>query len=147
MRWGDLAAENCSMARALAVLGDRWTMMILRDSFMRVRRFDDFQKSLGIARRVLSDRLESLVGSGVLERVAYQQRPPRYEYRLTPKGLDLYPVVLSMVHWADLYYAGEAGPPVLHRHMGCGHDFRSVLTCSECGEAIGPRDVSARQNG
>jgi DNA-binding HxlR family transcriptional regulator len=144
MRWDSLERENCSMARALAVVGDRWTMLILRDAFLRVRRFDDFQKSLGIARRVLAERLAHLVEQGVLERVTYQERPVRYEYKLTQKGLDLYPAVLALVHWGDAHYAGKKGPPVLHKHLSCGHDFRSVLACSECGEQVNPKQVAAR---
>ena len=143
MRWDGLADEECSLARSLAVVGDRWTLLILREAFLRVRRFDAFQARLGIARRVLTERLAGLVADGVLERVAYQQRPERFEYRLTDKGLALYPVILALVHWGDAFYADDNGPPVLHRHKGCGHDFRSVLTCSECGEAIGAKDVEA----
>jgi DNA-binding HxlR family transcriptional regulator len=144
MRWNELASENCSLARALAVVGDRWTLLILRDAFLKVRRFDDFQSRLGIARRVLTERLAGLVADGVLEKLAYQDRPARYEYRLTKKGLDLYPVILSLVHWGDAHYAGEQGPPILHRHQSCGHDFRSILTCSECGERVEARSVEAR---
>lgn len=144
MKWHELSAENCSLARALAVVGDRWTLLILRDAFLKVRRFDDFQSRLGIARRVLAERLAGLVASGVLEKVAYQERPTRHEYRLTKKGLDLYPVVLALVHWGDAHYADAEGPPVVHRHKTCGHDFRSVLTCSECGEPIDARSVEPR---
>lgn len=147
MKWTELGAEDCSLARSLAVIGDRWTLMILREAFLRVRRFDDFQARLGIARRVLTERLAGLVADGVFDRVAYQQRPERFEYRLTEKGLALYPVILSLVHWGDAWLADETGPPVLHRHKGCGHDFRSVLTCSECGEAVGARDVEAHGRG
>ena len=141
MRWNELSTENCSLARSLAVVGDRWALLILRDAFLRVRRFDDFQASLGIARRVLTDRLAGLVEHGVLEKVAYQEKPTRYEYRLTKKGLALYPVIISLVHWGDAYYAGRKGPPVHHRHKVCGHRFHSVLTCSECGKAVGANDV------
>jgi DNA-binding HxlR family transcriptional regulator len=141
MKWNQLSTESCSLARSLAVVGDRWTLLILRDAFLRIRRFDDFQARLGIARRVLTDRLSTLVENGVLEKVAYQERPSRYEYRLTKKGLALYPVILSLVHWGDAYYAGNDGPPVYHRHKTCGHRFRSVLTCSECGDAVGAQDV------
>lgn len=141
MRWDDLSEERCSVARSLAVLGDRWTLLILRDAFMRVRRFDDFQASLGIARRVLADRLGKLVEAGVLAKVPYQDNPERFEYRLTEMGLDLYPMMLSLVHWGDKYFAGKDGPPILHEHKACGQVFRSVLTCSECGEPVGPRDV------
>jgi DNA-binding HxlR family transcriptional regulator len=141
MKWNELSAANCSLARALAVIGDRWTLLILRDAFLRVRRFDDFQASLGIARRVLAERLTSLIDDGILEKVAYQERPARSEYRLTRKGLDLYPVILSLVHWGDAHFAGAEGPPVAHRHKGCGHVFHSVLTCSECGEPVDARAV------
>lgn len=144
MRWDDLDREACSLARALAVVGDRWTLLVLREAFLRVRRFDEFAARLGIARRVLAARLALLTAEGVLEKVQYEARPPRYEYRLTEKGLGLYPVILSLVHWGDAHYAGRAGPPMLHRHRACGHDFRSVLTCSECGEAFGARDVEVR---
>lgn len=135
------------MARALAVVGDRWTLLILRDAFLQVRRFDDFQARLGIARRVLAERLAGLVRDDILEKSAYQQRPTRHEYRLTEKGLALYPVILSLVHWGDTFYAGADGPPVLHQHKACGHDFRSVLACSECGEPVGARDVVAHGRG
>jgi DNA-binding HxlR family transcriptional regulator len=143
MKWNELSSENCSLARSLAVVGDRWTLLILRDAFLRVRRFDDFMARLGIARRVLAERLAGLVADGVLEKVAYQERPIRHEYRLTQKGLDLYPVILALVHWGDAHYAGDAGPPVVHRHKPCGHVFRSVLTCSECGEPVEARGVVA----
>lgn len=141
MKWNELSSENCSLARSLAVIGDRWTLLVLRDAFLRVRRFDDFRARLGIARRVLAERLAALVKHGVMEKVAYQERPTRYEYRLTEKGLALYPAILSLVHWGDTYYAGPEGPPVRHRHKDCGHIFRSVITCSECGEALSARDV------
>ncbi|MFN3608408.1 MAG: winged helix-turn-helix transcriptional regulator [Hyphomonas sp.] len=142
MKWQELDRENCSLARALAVVGDRWTLLVLREAFLRVRRFDEFQQRLGIARRVLTERLTHLVEQGVLEKVAYSQTPLRHEYRLTQKGLGLYPAMISLVHWGDEHYAGKNGPPLLHRHQACGHDFRSVLTCSECGEALDPKDVA-----
>jgi DNA-binding HxlR family transcriptional regulator len=144
MRWESLDREHCSLARALAVLGDRWTLLVLRESFMGVRRFEDFEKGLKIARRVLSERLRLLVSEEVLRKIPYQERPTRYEYRLTEKGHALYPVILSLVHWGDRFYAGDAGPPILHTHLACGHDFRSVLTCSECGETLDARAVSLR---
>lgn len=141
MRWEDLSREHCSLARTLAVIGDRWTLLVLREAFLKVRRFEDFQANLGIARQVLTERLAHLVDEGVLAKVPYQDRPPRFEYRLTEKGLGLYPAILALVHWGDAHYAGRKGPPLLHRHKACGHDFRSVLTCSECGEAVDPRAV------
>lgn len=141
MRWEELSDEPCSLARSLAVIGDRWTLLVLREAFLKVRRFEEFQARLGIARRVLTERLAHLVAEGVLERRPYQDRPPRFEYRLTEKGLGLYPAILALVHWGDRHYGGEAGAPLLHRHKACGHDFQSVLTCSECGDAVDPRAV------
>jgi len=142
MRWDGLSDQDCSLARSLAVVGDRWTLLVLREAFLRVRRFDEFQARLGIARRVLTERLTLLVDEGVLEKVQYNDRPVRHEYRLTEKGLGLYPVILSLVHWGDRHYAGDRGPPLLHKHKACGRDFTSVLTCSECGEPVDPRDVA-----
>jgi DNA-binding HxlR family transcriptional regulator len=144
MRWQELDRENCSLARTLAAVGDRWTLLILRDSFLGVRRFEDFKRSLKIARRVLSERLALLVAEDVLAKVPYQERPTRHEYRLTTKGLDLYPAILALVHWGDRHYAGKGGPPVIHTHRQCGHDFRSVMICSECGTPVSARDVSVR---
>jgi DNA-binding HxlR family transcriptional regulator len=144
MRWDSLDREHCSLARALAVIGDRWTLLVLREAFMGVRRFDAFEKSLKIARRVLSERLTLLVEEGVLRKVSYQERPTRYEYRLTEKGLALYPTIITLVHWGDRFYAGETGPPIVHTHSACGHDFRSVVTCSECGETLDARAVTLR---
>jgi len=141
MKWEDLAAEPCSVARTVAVIGDRWTLLILRDCFLGVRRFEAFQERLGISRTIIAERLKLLVDEGVLTKVAYQDRPVRHEYRLTEKGLALHPVIMAVVHWGDRFYGGEAGAPLLHRHKTCGHDFHPVMTCSECGEAVGPREV------
>jgi DNA-binding HxlR family transcriptional regulator len=113
MRWNELSEENCSMARTVSVIGDRWTLLILRDCFLGVRRFEDFQQRLGITRPILASRLKKLVDEFVLVKVPYQQRPTRYEYRLTPKGLDLYPIVMSIVHWGDVHMAGKKGRPLL----------------------------------
>lgn len=144
MKWDDLAAEPCSVARTVAVIGDRWTLMILRDCFLGVRRFEDFQTRLGISRTIVADRLKALVDEGVLRKEAYQDRPVRSEYRLTQKGLDLYPVMMAVVNFGDRHYAGEAGPPLLHRHKSCGCDFHPVLTCSECAGPVTAREVETR---
>ncbi len=144
MRWDRLADEDCSIARALAVVGDRWTLLVLRECFLKTRRFEQFQARLGIARRVLTERLASLVAAGVLERVPYQQRPARQEYRLTAKGLALHPVIMSLVNWGDVYCTDERGPPLVHMHTRCGHDFQPVLACSACGEAVVAREVTVR---
>ena len=141
MRWNELSEENCSMARTVSVIGDRWTLLILRDCFLGVRRFEDFQHRLGITRPILASRLKKLVDEFVLVKVPYQQRPTRYEYRLTPKGLDLYPIVMSIVHWGDVHMAGKKGRPLLHTHNICGKDFDPVMVCSECGERLMAKQV------
>jgi DNA-binding HxlR family transcriptional regulator len=143
MKWTELDRETCSLARALAVVGDRWTLLILRDAFLGVRRFEGFERSLKISRRMLADRLAGLVAEGLLEQRLYQERPPRHEYRLTEKGLALYPALLALVHWGDDWYAGEAGPPLRHRHRACDRHFHMVATCSACGEALDARAVIA----
>lgn len=144
MRWTDLADQDCSVARTVAVIGDRWTLLLLRDLFLGVRRFEDFERRLGISRSIIADRLKILVDEGVLRKEAYQDRPIRHEYRLTDKGLALHPVIMAIVRWGDVHAVGEAGPPLIHRHKACGCDFHPVQTCSECGEAVGPRDVEVR---
>ncbi len=144
MRWEDLGDEPCSVARTIAVIGDRWTMMILRDCFNGSKRFDQFQESLRISRAIVTDRLTLLVQEGVLAKTLYQEKPLRYEYRLTDKGLDLYPILISMFRWGDKYYAGDGGPPLLFRHKTCGHDFHSVLACSVCNGELNPREVEVR---
>lgn len=141
MRWAELDREACSVARTVSVIGDRWTLLILRDCFFRVRRFEEFERRLGITRHVLADRLKKLVAAGVLARVAYQRRPPRYEYRLTEKGLDLQPVLLALVHWGDLHKADARGRPRLYEHKECGHLFDPVMTCSACGGQVTARNV------
>jgi DNA-binding HxlR family transcriptional regulator len=135
--------QVCSIARALEVLGDRWTLLVLRDAFMRVRRFEDFQRNLGVARNVLTDRLNRLVEDGVLKRVPYQERPVRFEYRLTEKGIDLWPVIMTLLQWGDRYYLEDDGPPVVVRHRDCGGAITSHLTCDKCGAELGPRNVVA----
>jgi DNA-binding HxlR family transcriptional regulator len=144
MRWSELHREACSVARTVSVIGDRWTLMILRDCFIRIRRFEDFERSLGITRHLLADRLRKLVKAGVLRKQAYSDRPKRYEYRLTEKGIDLYPVMMAIVHWGDTHLAGSKGRPLLHEHIACGHTFDPVMTCSHCSAAITARAVRVR---
>ena len=144
MRWEELAEQHCSVARTLSVVGDRWTLLVVRQAFLGARRFGDFLDALGISRPLLKDRLDKLVAGGVLERVQYEERPPRSEYRLTGKGRDLYPVLVAMIGWGDRWMAGVEGPPVLLTHRTCGHTMVPVPTCPECGEAVDPRDVDAK---
>ena len=144
MRWTDIGEMTCSVARALSVVGDRWTLLILRDAFLGIRRFEDFRADLGTTRHRLADRLKKLVDHGVLERVRYQERPQRFEYRLTEKGRDLYPVVVSLTRWGDRWMAGKDGPPVELVHRACGHVIVPALACPDCREPIGARDMTAR---
>lgn len=144
MRWSEIGEEACSVARTVSVIGDRWTLLVLRDSFLGVRRFDDFQARIGVTRPILADRLKKLVAEGILDAVAYQERPLRHEYRLTDKGRALHPVIMAIVHWGDIHMAGESGRPLLHRHKGCGCDFDPVLVCSACSAPVTARDVEVR---
>jgi len=135
--------QACSVARSLEVVGERWSLLVLRDAFLGVRRFDDLQRSLGIARNVLAARLARLVDEGILERRAYQQRPERFEYRLTEKGLGLWPVLVGLMQWGDEHYPEHAGPPRVLEHRGCGGGVARHLRCDRCGAELGPRDVRA----
>ncbi|WP_111497577.1 winged helix-turn-helix transcriptional regulator [Marinobacter bohaiensis] len=141
MRWEELDQEPCSLARTLSVVGDRWTLLILRDCFLGVRRFDTFEKRLGITRHVLTDRLKKLVQHGVLRKQRYQERPPRDEYRLTDKGLELHTVILALVHWGDRHMTDDRGAPIRHIHKQCGAVMHPVTVCSECGEPVSARDL------
>jgi DNA-binding HxlR family transcriptional regulator len=141
MKWDALEEEQCSLARAVAVIGDRWTLLILRECFLRKRRFEEFQSSLGITRHLLSGRLKKLVRFGVLRRAPYQDSPARYEYILTQRGLDLYPIVMAIVHWGDTHMVDERGRPLLHEHKTCGKLFDPVMVCSECGEPLTAKAV------
>jgi DNA-binding HxlR family transcriptional regulator len=133
---------NCSVAQCLEVVGEWWSMLIMRDAFLGVTRFDQFQQRLGISRNVLNQRLSHLVEAGVLTKVPYSDHPLRHDYRLTDKGRDLWPVLTTMRQWGDKY-AAPNGPPLEVVHKGCGETTEAVLTCSACGEPIGPRDVRA----
>jgi DNA-binding HxlR family transcriptional regulator len=136
----------CSIARTLEVIGDRWSILILRDAFRGVRRFDDLQRDLGIARNILTDRLNTLVDAGILERRKYQDQPERFEYRLTEKGLDLYPVLIGLMRWGDKWApVSKQGPPVVLTHKTCEHDVMPVLVCPHCQERVTARDMRARR--
>jgi DNA-binding HxlR family transcriptional regulator len=141
VRWEEIGHLPCSVARALSVVGDRWTLLILRDCFLGARRFDHFSASLGLSPHLLSTRLGKLVDEGILERRPYREQPVRYEYRLTDKGRDLHPVIASLVRWGDRWMAGADGPPATFVHKTCGHRTTPHLVCSECGEAVGARDL------
>jgi|SRR5690625_741456 len=141
MKWDNIGDSPCSIARSLAVVGERWTILIIRNAFMGTRRFNDFQEQLNISRHRLSDRLSTLVEMGVMKKVPYQERPVRYEYRLTDMGRDWYQVQLAIIAWGDKWLSDENGPPIEFLHKPCGHIFTPTVTCSECGEAVQARDV------
>ena len=139
----DYENQTCSIARTLEIVGERWTPLILRDALLGRRRFEDFQRSLGIARNVLSDRLARLVEAGILERRPYQRRPERFEYVLTDKGRELRVAVIALMNWGDRHLA-PGGPPRLVEHTGCGGAATAKLVCSDCGAELGPSDVTVR---
>jgi DNA-binding HxlR family transcriptional regulator len=141
MKWNALEEEPCSVARTVAVIGDRWSLLILRECFLRRRRFEAFQASLKITRHLLAERLKKLVRFGVLRRVPYQDSPKRHEYILTQKGLDLYPIMMAIVHWGDTHMVDERGRPLLHEHKGCGKKFDPVMVCSKCHEPLAAKEV------
>ena len=135
---------SCSIGRAMEILGERWTFLILRESFYGVRRFSDMQRNLGIARNILSTRLQTLVANGILERRLYQEEPPRHEYRLTEAGRDLYPAIVTLMRWGDRRLSTD--PPVVLRHNSCGHEADPLLVCSHCHEELDPHEVTPVRN-
>jgi DNA-binding HxlR family transcriptional regulator len=143
MRWPEVSKEPCPVARSLAVVGDRWTMLVIREAFLGSRRFEDFEAQLDVSPHVLSTRLSRLVGAEVLAKIPYQDRPVRHEYRLTSKGLDLYPVLIGLARWGNAWDADPVEPLLRLRHRNCGQDFTPRTTCSACGEPVVARDVTA----
>ena len=133
--------QTCSVARSLEVLGERWTLLVIRDVFYGKRRFAAIQEDLGVARNVLATRLARLVAEGILEKRPYQDRPTRYEYFLTEKGIDLWPVMITMMHWGDHWLATDEGPPVVIHHKECGGEVDDRGYCERCGERLTARDA------
>jgi DNA-binding HxlR family transcriptional regulator len=130
-----------SVGRTLSLVGERWTIMILREAFFGVRRYGQLARNLNIPRPTLSLRLRKLVDAGLLERVLYATGPDRHEYRLTQAGRDLFPAVIALMRWGDTYLAGPDGPPIVLHHETCGHPTRPQLTCDVCGEEIETHNV------
>lgn len=131
---------ECSIAATLGVIGDRWTLLILRDVFRGTRRFSQLHEDLGIARNLLSDRLGRLVEDGVLERVLYQERPRRSEYRLTPKGADLSASLIALMKWGDRWYA-DGRPPTVLVHVGCRTPLELSVRCPKCNTDVPPGHI------
>ncbi len=143
MKWNDLQNQACPVARGLSVIGDRWTMLVLRDCFLGVRRFEQMQERLGITRHVLADRLRKLEANGVLRREPYQQRPLRHEYRLTDRGKALYPVLVSVIEWANVHVPPPVEPSVTLLSKETGKPIAPVLVDANSGQAITHRSVTA----
>jgi DNA-binding HxlR family transcriptional regulator len=130
-----------SVGRTLSLVGDRWTIMILRETFFGVRRYGQFARNLNIPRPTLSLRLRKLVDAGLLDRVLYSTEPERHEYRLTQAGRDLFPAVIALMRWGDTYLAGPEGAPIVLHHETCGKRTHPHVTCDVCGEEINTRNV------
>lgn len=139
------SAENCSIARTLAIVGEKWTLLVLREAFYGVRRFEDFHAALGCARNLLAARLRTLVAEGLLERASYQEegRRRRHAYRLTDKGIDLFPALAALMQWGDRWTADPSGPPVLLRHRECGERLTVQLRCDAAHGPLTARDILA----
>ena len=140
------STDNCTIGRAMAVLGERWTFVVVREVANGIRRFDDMRRHTGIPRQVLTDRLTLLIDHDILRRVAYREegQRERHEYRLTDKGFELFPLMLAVAEWGDRYYADDAGPPVEFAHRDCGAPVAVTVRCAEGHEITAPRDIGTR---
>jgi DNA-binding HxlR family transcriptional regulator len=134
---------SCSIARAVDVIGQRWTPLIVRDLFAGMTKFEDIRRDLGIASNILAGRLEELERHGVVERRQYQSRPARYEYVMTAKGLDLYPVIATLLAWGDKWRCDPDGPPALTVHTDCGRVTTAKAVCAECGGELNAANAIA----
>ncbi|MGH8999369.1 MAG: winged helix-turn-helix transcriptional regulator [Acidimicrobiia bacterium] len=143
MKRTPFAQWPCSVARSMDLLGDWWTPLVLREAYYGTRRFDQMQRTLRIGRNVLTQRLGRLVDEGMLKRVLYQSKPDRYEYVLTDKGRDFFPVLVAMMAWGDRWLSDEKGPPVALRHTTCGRAMSAAVVCGECGAPLRLEEVRA----
>jgi DNA-binding HxlR family transcriptional regulator len=143
MRRTSFAEMHCSIGRSLERVGEWWTPLIVRDLYLGLHRFDDIAENLGISRNLLTRRLETLVTDGIVERRAYQERPPRHEYHLTEAGHELVPVLMALMAWGDKWVTPAGGPPVRLVHHECGAEFTPQVCCSECGTPVTTAKVTA----
>jgi DNA-binding HxlR family transcriptional regulator len=143
MRWDEIDDSLCALARTLGVIGDRWTMLVLREAFLGTRRFDAFQRQLAAAPHIVAARLKKLVDHRVLDKRRYHDHPPRYEYRLTERGHELYPAMIALIGWGEKWLKTDQGPATVRTHKACNHRLSLVPTCAACGEAVTARDVRA----
>jgi DNA-binding HxlR family transcriptional regulator len=141
MKWSQIDAIPCPIAQAMSVIGDSWTLLLIRDAMRGSTKFEEFQQKTGASRAVISERLAHLVEHDVFERTQYEEHPPRYEYQLTARGKALQPVMMTMAHWAETHLPKPTRAPK-RRHTACGHHFKPVIACSECGETITPETVT-----
>ena len=130
----------CSIARTLDIVGEKWALLAVREVFLGDRRFDEMVRRTGAPRDTLAARLRTLVSAGILDRRQYSEHPARFEYHLTDAGRDLYPVIVTLMHWGDQYLAGEDGPPLVLQHH-CGHELVAQVVCQACGEPLRARDA------
>ncbi len=142
----DYPTQYCSVASTLEIIGERWTILIFRDVFMGIRRFDEIQRDLGVARNILQARLERLVEAGIVRKRPYQERPLRHEYRLTEKGADLWPVLVSLLKWGDKYVI-EGERPMILQHRGCGAEIDDRRRCTGCGVDVDVNEAIAIRTG
>jgi DNA-binding HxlR family transcriptional regulator len=139
----DYIAENCSIQRALSVVGEKWTLLVMREAFYGAQRFDQFHSRIGCARNILSERLATLTRAEILARVPYREpgQRERHEYRLTPKGRELITVVIALMQWGDRWEPGPDGPPVRILHRDCGEPVEAILRCQHDGSVLEARDL------
>jgi DNA-binding HxlR family transcriptional regulator len=142
----DYPTQYCPVASTLEIIGERWTILILRDVFLGIRRFEDLQRNLGVARNILQARLQRLVEYGILVKRPYQDRPVRHEYRLTEKGADLWPVLVSLLNWGDRY-ALSGDRPMILQHRGCGGELDDRRRCLTCGADVTVTEAVALRTG
>jgi DNA-binding HxlR family transcriptional regulator len=135
--------QNCSAARALELVGERWSLLIIRDALFGHTRFGDFQRSLGMAPNILAARLDSFVAAGLMERQRYSEHPQHYEYLLTSKGRDLAPVIVALTAWGDQHAAPD-GPPIIYEHTACGSQIHQQIHCAACDEQVRNTDIGIR---
>ena len=138
----DYEGQLCSIARTLELIGERWSILVIREVFSGRRRFSEMQRTLGVARNVLANRLQRLVDADILERRPYSEHPARYEYFLTEKGLDLWPVMVDLMHWGDRHAPLPEGPPMVLVHKGdCGGEVNDRRICERCGKELDVREA------
>jgi DNA-binding HxlR family transcriptional regulator len=144
MPYRPFETQNCSIADALAVVGERWTLLVMREVLLGSRRFAEIRRNTGVAPNILSDRLNTLVEQGLLRRRLYREHPESHEYHPTAKGADLGPVLIALMQWGDKHAAGPAGPPRVIVHAACHHDAAPRLHCSHCGEPLRTGEIEVR---